>query len=1006
MAGSSGSSKTFSFRGGPEPPYESLLHVDGSTRNTGIRTDQPEYGLDVNGTTRVRDILDVVGNLSIAPPSTLSFGEQYRQIVNLYSTNYGLGVQTDTTYLRTGGNFAFFTGGSHDDSTYSSGPGGAVFMVMDGNTKHIGMGTVSPNEPLHVAGNVRSGGSFKPAAEGGVYWDMHGNGVRNVKADSTFGRGTVATYGGDGQGGYEGYSIEGRYVFMADSDNTWGIFNDIDDHWMIQGDRNSVRLKYDGGTKLTTESGGVRVYGNAVMDGGDLVGNASTATRLQTARDINNVSFDGTGGITVNGLLYDVNDGWLRSLNDDGHVRLYGNSRSMVFRTDGKSGYSSLGGYPFVWAYGGNNSGNRRMLLSDDGKLWVSNYGWLHDKFYHSGDSPSFNVVNASDSIRFGGSDRGITDSRGSYGTISTRGNGKGGWEGFSIDGRYVFMGRNDDCGIYNDIDNEWFVYCTRNGNVELKHNGNSKIETTNDGGKVNGNLNVSGTLRSGGVVVGAQVSRLRSSQSTSTTTVTLDTDDNRSFATSFSNNEGPRGHDGSRGPRGNTGSRGPRGYTGSRGPRGPQGEGLSGEARLDHMRVDRSIYLPSGSGWIGYSKSDQSKPNIEFEDSGMELTGGPVHIGEDANRGGSNGELYVGTNTHSKRYYVDGSDVHIGRYYNFLGFRNNDNDTTVAYVSSTGYYYDINFTGQHRCVLRGHTREEAEGLQGLIVTANQSSYTNMNPLVTGIRSITINDALPIVTLCRTAYDVNVFGVISSTEDRATRTHGSGAFVSNIGKEEGDERIFVNSLGEGAMWVCDVGASPIRSGSYITSSSVPGYGMAQDGAVLHNHTVAKITMDCDFEPASEARQRIKTKTVREDVTKVAQEDKEIVLTKKKVVFDESLKKYVKKEVKTSRTQKVNVQEEVDVYDETGETVVGKHMVDKTVTETVTKVVNVLDDAGVVQWEDELDDSGQAIMDPRYAVRFLTSQGTIISEAEYRDRKSSGAEDVYRAAFVGCSYHCG
>jgi hypothetical protein len=123
-------------------------------------------------------------------------------------------------------------------------------------------------------------------------------------------------------------------------------------------------------------------------------GNASTAgsaTTLTTARNINGVSFNGSVNITVNGLKYNVNDSWLRYLSDGSYVKLYGNSRSMVFRTDGTTQYSSNGAYPFVWLYGGDATGNRRMLINTSGQLWMSNYGWLHDKFADKAGSTSQN---------------------------------------------------------------------------------------------------------------------------------------------------------------------------------------------------------------------------------------------------------------------------------------------------------------------------------------------------------------------------------------------------------------------------------------------------------------------------------------------------------------------------------------------------------------------------------------------------------------------------------------
>ena len=65
--------------------------------------------------------------------------------------------------------------------------------------------------------------------------------------------------------------------------------------------------------------------------------------------------------------------------------------------------------------------------------------------------------------------------------------------------------------------------------------------------------------------------------------------------------------------------------------------------------------------------------------------------------------------------------------------------------------------------------------------------------------------------------------------------------------EENDiERLIINSLGEGGVWVCNINGN-LENGDYITTCEIPGYGMLQDDDLLHNYTVAKITQDCNFE---------------------------------------------------------------------------------------------------------------------------------------------------------------
>ena len=76
-----------------------------------------------------------------------------------------------------------------------------------------------------------------------------------------------------------------------------------------------------------------------------------------------------------------------------------------------------------------------------------------------------------------------------------------------------------------------------------------------------------------------------------------------------------------------------------------------------------------------------------------------------------------------------------------------------------------------------------------------------------------------------------------------------------ISRTFGHRRAFINSVGEGAMWVVNT-AGPLESGDYITTSNVAGYGQRQDSDSLKNYTVAKITRDCDFNPPDIPVQRI------------------------------------------------------------------------------------------------------------------------------------------------------
>jgi hypothetical protein len=164
-----------------------------------------------------------------------------------------------------------------------------------------------------------------------------------------------------------------------------------------------------------------------------------------------------------------------------------------------------------------------------------------------------------------------------------------------------------------------------------------------------------------------------------------------------------------------------------------------------------------------------------------------------------------------------------------------------------------MNFTGQHRTFVKDTPTNQLDDKEGLIVVSDQNEFIKMSGGVAyGNDAITINESLPLVSLSTKAKDKRCFGVLSTTEDPETRKEVHGNFASLMQKEEGDTRVYVNSVGEGAIWVTDTNGT-LESGDYITTSNVAGYGMKQDDDILHNYTVAKILMDCDFNHQMDVR---------------------------------------------------------------------------------------------------------------------------------------------------------
>jgi hypothetical protein len=198
------------------------------------------------------------------------------------------------------------------------------------------------------------------------------------------------------------------------------------------------------------------------------------------------------------------------------------------------------------------------------------------------------------------------------------------------------------------------------------------------------------------------------------------------------------------------------------------------------------------------------------------------------------------------------------------LGFvSNSDDNFAFGYNGSSRGYFRYNgsntvqnFTGQHRTFIKDTPFTRAEELEGLIVSADNNKYIKMSGgIEVGSNAITTNESLPLVSLSTKVNDKKCFGVISASEDPETREDAYGNFVTPYEKELGDTRVYINSVGEGAMWVVNT-AGALESGDYITTSNVAGYGQKQESDSLKNYTVAKITMDCDFAPATQPVKRI------------------------------------------------------------------------------------------------------------------------------------------------------
>tara|TARA_R110002073_G_scaffold174062_1_gene331246 strand:+ start:3440 stop:5998 length:2559 start_codon:yes stop_codon:yes gene_type:complete len=250
------------------------------------------------------------------------------------------------------------------------------------------------------------------------------------------------------------------------------------------------------------------------------------------------------------------------------------------------------------------------------------------------------------------------------------------------------------------------------------------------------------------------------------------------------------------------------------------------------------------------------------------------------------------------------------------LRFNNRGNLTVTGIMHAPGGH--TSFTGCH-----GNNNNLDKSINyldnGLIVSTN-NNYLNIDYSL----EPTISESLPVCKLTSIENDKSVFGVVN-------------ARITND--------LTINSLGEGALWVCNSNGN-LENGDYISSSRVAGYGQKQtlNEGILCNFTVAKITANCDFNLTKNVKKKVKT---------LFGASGENLLD-----YDEN-----------------NKIQYIDDLDENG----NQQLVYKYNTRFIDLQGNILKDSEGNNLE-------------------LTQQEL--------DNRISNGEQIYIACFVGCTYHCG
>jgi len=157
---------------------------------------------------------------------------------------------------------------------------------------NVGIGDTTPSYKLDVAGEIRATSNVRANA---FLMGTSDDGLGPVTGQY----GSVQTRG-TGAGNWEGYSINGQQVFMGNGTETCGIYNDVDNQWLIYFDADTYTQIYDsdgivafGANNYTT--GGTGSAGNGYVGVSTYCGGFSGTTAVMSTQTVAGVSMKRLG---------------------------------------------------------------------------------------------------------------------------------------------------------------------------------------------------------------------------------------------------------------------------------------------------------------------------------------------------------------------------------------------------------------------------------------------------------------------------------------------------------------------------------------------------------------------------------------------------------------------------------------------------------------------------------------------------------------------------------------
>jgi hypothetical protein len=264
----------------------------------------------------------MTGPLGIANTATVNFGNQPRQMINLYNADYGIGIQGDTLYQRSSSDWSWHRGGVHSDTRNDPGTDGTQVLRLTGNDLWIrpGLTGITATPPRLMFGNLNVTNNQPYVSIGEApnlvdTLDITSDKVRMLS--NTTGVAPSMTFG----------ATTGQHVVLFENSvDTYGMgvqsgtayFRTGDQFaWYRDGDHSDIALSPGGGTTLMTLSPNGTLTAKGTESGFNVVNRSdSTQEWALYSRDSGDTGQfaiwnNGTGDVAAfspNGNLYLVGE--------------------------------------------------------------------------------------------------------------------------------------------------------------------------------------------------------------------------------------------------------------------------------------------------------------------------------------------------------------------------------------------------------------------------------------------------------------------------------------------------------------------------------------------------------------------------------------------------------------------------------------------------------------------------------------------------------------------------